>query len=163
MVLMLTAEYFKERRLERGLSVEEVARRLGCKRLHKAVRRVKAFEEAGYVRAALLGRLATVLGIDETTLNRLAFDDYRYWFALMNFPVVPCLLRRQARRGGAVRLPKRLKTNEAREKFAADYARRHRTDVCLTVSARVDIWFSKDGTIREIVEEIPDDTGEDAR
>ena len=81
----------------------------------------------------------------------------------MNFPVVPCLLRRQARRGGAVRLPKRLKTNEAREKFAADYARRHRTDVCLTASARVEIWFAKDGTIREIVEEVPDDTGEDAR
>ena len=47
MVLMLTAEYFKERRLERGLSVEEVARKLGCKRLRKAVRRVMAFRQAG--------------------------------------------------------------------------------------------------------------------
>ena len=102
MVLMLTAEYFKERRLERGLSVEEVAERLGCKRLRKAVRRVKAFEDAGYVRAALLGRLATVLGIDETTLNRLAFDDYRYWFRAHELPrrPVPSPASGSSRRGG---------------------------------------------------------------
>lgn len=157
MVRMHLAKYFRQRRLEMGLSVAEVVRRLGYTNVSKGIRRIEAFEEAGYVDSTLLTRLAAVLEIDKKTLNRLAYKDYRDWFAIVNPPVAPCLFRRVLFGGGVVHLPRQLKSNEAREQFAADFARRCDMDVCLMLSPRVKIWFTHDGSLLEIIEEVPGD------
>jgi transcriptional regulator with XRE-family HTH domain len=157
MVRMHLATYFRQRRLEMGWSVAEVVRRLGYKNISKGMRRVAAFEQAGYIDSALLTKLAAVLEIDRKTLNRLAYQDYRYWFAVVNPPITPCVFRRILFGGGVVYLPSELKTHEAREQFAADFARRCNTDVCLMISPRVKIWFAHDGSLLEIVEEVPHD------
>jgi transcriptional regulator with XRE-family HTH domain len=59
----------------RGLSFEEVARRLRYRDLRKGVRRLKTVEATGQVKNDLLLRLLEVLGIDladfEDILDRL--------------------------------------------------------------------------------------------
>ena len=160
MVRMYTAEYFKRRRRKMRLSFVEVAGRLDCGNVPEAIRRIKVFERAGHADPAFLTGLATVLGIDERTQNRLAFDDYCSWFDLANMPIAPRLFRRASPDDETIPVPTRLKTDEARERFAADFARKCGTDVCLMLSARVRIWFAGDGSLSGIVEEVPDDIGE---
>ena len=157
MVRMHLAEYFKQKRLEMGLSVADVVKMLGYKNISKGMRRINAFEEAGFIHAVLLAKLAKVLGIDDRTVNLIVFKDYKSWLVLMNMPIVPRLFRRALYGGGVVEVPRRFQSAETSERYASHFAMRCGTDVCLMMCPRVKLWFGSDGSLLEIIEEVPDD------
>ena len=130
---------------------------VGYTNISKGIRRVEYFERSGYAHPDLLTKLAAVYGIDEATVQRLYYEDYRDWFAAMNKPIEPCMVRRMLFGGGVRRIPKELKTVEEMEKYAADFAKKCGMDVCLILSHRIKIWFSKDGSVHEIIEAAPGD------
>jgi len=148
-------EHFKKRRLEKGLSLPQIARMAGYTNIAKGIRRIEAFEQSGYVYPDLVTKLATALDIDAATVQRLYYEDYREWFAVMNKPVEPCMVRRMLLGGGVRRIPKELTTVEEMEDYAADFAKKCGMDVCLIFSPRIKIWFSKDGSVQEIIEAVP--------
>ena len=59
--------------------------------------------------------------------------------------------------GGGVRAAARetRRSVQATEKYASDFARKCGTDVCLIVSRRMRVWFDKDGSLKEVIEEVP--------
>ena len=99
------AEYCQKKRLEKGLSLAQVAKMVGYTNIAKGIRRVEYFERSGYAHPDLLAKLAAAYAIDEATVQRLYYEDYRDWFAAMNKPVEPCLVRRMLFGGGVRRIP----------------------------------------------------------
>jgi len=149
------AEHFKQRRMEKGLRLADIAQMVGYTNISRGVRRIEAFERSGRVHPELLAKLVKAVDIDQATVNRLAYADYQNWFAAVSKPGTPYMVRRILFGGGVRRLPAKLKTTEAMEKYAANFARKCGTDVCLIVSLRIKVWFSKDGSLKEVVEKVP--------
>ena len=116
-------EHFQKRRLERGLTVPQLARMIGYKNVCRGVRRINVFEQTGHAHPDLVTKLANALDVDQATVTRLAYDDYRDWIAATNKPVPPYLVRRLLYGGGVRRLPRHLHSAEAAEKYAADFAK----------------------------------------
>jgi hypothetical protein len=135
------------------VSLARLARTVGYANVSKGFRKIDAFERTGRCHPVLFARLSAALGIDETTRSRLAYEDYKDWLAApANLPT-PYLLRSPIR--GCIGLPEELTTVEEMERYAADHARRHRTDVCLVLGRRIWVRFAKDGSLKEVVEAVP--------
>jgi hypothetical protein len=147
------AKHFRKRRVEMRLSLAQLARMLGYVNISKGYRKIDAFERTGRCHPVLFGKLTAALGIDETTRRRLAYEDYKEWLAALANPPTPYLLRSPIR--GCIGLPEELTTVEEMERYAADHARRHRTDVWLVLGRRIRVRFAKDGSLKEVVEAQP--------
>jgi len=148
-------DYFKRRRLERGLTVPQLARMIGYQNVSRGIRRIMAFEETGHAHPKLLMKLTNALDIDQATVARLAYADWCERFKAMNQPIEPYLVRRLLYGGGTRLVPRHLHSTEAIERYAAHFAKRCGTEVCLILSQRVRMWFNPDGTLKEVIEQVP--------
>lgn len=150
------AEHFGKRRRERELKLVQVARMVGYSNVAKGIRRIEAFEQKGRITPDLLTKLAAALEIDQSTVNHLSYADYREWLSRINKPIRPYLIRRLLFRRGPRAVPERITSVEGMEQYAIRLAKRWQMDMCLVMSHRVRIWFSSDGSIGEVIEEVPD-------
>jgi hypothetical protein len=148
------AEHFRKRRLEMRLSLAGLARTVGYANVTKGVRRIDAFERTGRCHPVLFAKLAAALQVDVRTRNRLAYADYRDWLASPANPPTPYMLQSPVR--GCIGVPEELKTVEEMERYAAGYARRHATDLCLVIDRRIRVMFAGDGSLKRITEAAPE-------
>jgi len=135
------------------LSLAQLARTLGYANVSKAFRKIDLFERTGQCHPVLFGRLSAALGIDERTRNLLAYEDYKDWLRTPANPPTPYLLRTGLR--GCIGLPQEVTTVAEMEAYAADYARQHRTAVCLVLDKRIHVRFGADGSLLDIGEALP--------
>jgi hypothetical protein len=147
------ANHYRNRRLGIHLSLTQLARMVGYKNVSKGYRRIDVFERTGACHPILFAKLTELLGIDERTRNRLEYEDYKEWLAMPANPPTPYLLRTGLR--GCLGLPEDATTVTEMERYAAGYARRHRTNVCLVLDNRIAVRFAPDGTLRDIIETQP--------
>ena len=149
------AEHLSRRRQEKGLSAAQLAKLLGYMNVARGIRRIETFEKTGDIHPTVLAKLAAALDVDRTTMNRLAYADYRDWFAAISKPIVPRVGRRILFGGGLRRLPKHVRSVAEMEQYAAEFARKCKMDVCLILNRRIKVWFSSDGSFKETIEEVP--------
>ncbi len=148
------SEHFKKRRLEKGLNEKALAKTVGYRNLFRGMRRIKTFEATGHAHAQLILKMATALDVDSVTVTRLAYEDYKDWFATVNQPVEPYLLRRVLFGGGMIKVPEHRRSAQAAQKFGSDFAKRHGIEVCVVLSRRLRVWFNVDGSLKEVIEEV---------
>jgi transcriptional regulator with XRE-family HTH domain len=67
--------FFRTARLERGLSLEQLAGTLGYRNARKTARRIGRFECDGIIKEELLARLAEALGIGWETVEGLLGEE----------------------------------------------------------------------------------------
>jgi transcriptional regulator with XRE-family HTH domain len=65
------ADHFKAQRLRRGLSLMQLAEKIGSDNVRKTAGKIGRFEGGGKVSEELLARLADALEIEATTLEEL--------------------------------------------------------------------------------------------
>jgi transcriptional regulator with XRE-family HTH domain len=159
--LVKTNSYFHARRIDRGLSLGQLARMVGYRNVSKGANRIARFERDGAINELLMLNLAEALEIDLPTVEDLMEQDrqehLRAWEAWANEPVPMCLIVKYLPAVyGTTQLPEGVKTPEEAEKYACDYARRNRRQVCLAVSRRLSIWINKEGEVEARTEAKPD-------
>lgn len=138
--------HFRQRRLELGLSLGQLAAQCGYSNLSKGANRISAFEQIGIAHADLLRKLAAALEIDSETVHHLSAEDYREWEQWVDAPVKPRLVVRiYACLYNPWPVPDRIKTQEEAEEYAAEIARTNRKKVALVWSRRLTIYFDEDG------------------
>jgi hypothetical protein len=153
------SNHFRERRLQLGLRHGEVARLMGYKSLVGACNKIVRFEKTGDIRTAMCRKLAAVLGIDETAIQRLVEEDWREyiaeWTAWANQPVKPEIIFR-AIPGVFVRhpLPEHLQTTEEMEQYTQKFAKMSNKKTWLVLSRRLMIYFNENG-IKSVQEAAP--------
>ena len=148
------AEYFAMQRKEKRLTLRRLARLVGYTNISKGIRRIGDFEETGYIAEDLLAKLAMALEIEQATVNRLYYEDYREWWSWVNAPIEPYLVLR-CLHGGPIVLPDYIQSVTAMEHYAVLLAMKRQGDVGLVLSRRMLFWFSADGSIREVKERVP--------
>jgi transcriptional regulator with XRE-family HTH domain len=149
------SEHFRKRRVERGLREKDLAKLAGYRNVFCGIRRIKAFEETGRIHSELLVKLAEVLEVEPRTVTQLAYQDWCEWFQTVNQPIGPYLLRRVLFGGGMLKVPEHWRSAQGAQKFASDFAKRHKIEVCLVLSQRIRVWFASDGSLKEVIEEVP--------
>ena len=147
------ANHYKKRRLEMHLSLTELARLVGYANVSKGYRRIDTFERTGCCHPVLFAKLTAALGISEAEVKAAEHADYVDWLRAPANPPTPYLLRSPIR--GCIGLPKEVATVEEMEEYAADYARQHRTPVCLVLNKRIYVRFAENGALKEVVEAQP--------
>jgi len=147
------SRYCQKKRIKMHLSLTQLARMVGYANVSKGYRRIDLWERTGACHPILFAKLTATLGIDEKMRNRLEYEDYKDWLATPANPPTPHWLRSPIR--GCIGVPEG--TVEEMERYAADYARRHRTNVCLVLDKRIAVRFTEDGSLRDIVEAQPPD------
>ena len=147
------AKYFRKRRSEMGLSLVQLAKKVGYGNVSKGYRKIDAFERTGRCHPVLFSKLMEALQIGERLLAQAAYTDYRDWLAAPANPPTPYLLRSPIR--GCLGLPDDLTTVEEMERYAADQARRHGTSVTLVLDNRIRVRFGKDGSLEHVTEATP--------
>jgi transcriptional regulator with XRE-family HTH domain len=152
--------YFREQRLQQGLSLGALARLVGYRNVSKGANKIVRFEREGVVTEELLASLAEALHIDLPTVERLIDQDrseyLRAWEAWVSQPVpmeliakiIPAIYAR-------VPLPETVTTPEQAESFACTYAKDHRRQVCLVVSRRLSVWIDNEGRVYASTEARP--------
>jgi len=155
------SKFFRQRRLDLGLRLPDVARRCGYQNLSKGSNKIDRFENTGEVHPALYVKLVAALGIDQETCDRLNEEDRRQarreWLEYINEPVEPTLVFRAL--PGAYfgkDLPEGCDTIEEMEAFASDFARRSGKLVWLMVSRKLTIRFGTAGEKISVEEATPD-------
>ena len=149
------SEHFKKRRLEKGLSEKDLAKVVGYKNLFRGMRRIRTFEATGNAHSELVVNMAKALDVDQATVTRLAYEDWCEWFKTVNQPVEPYLLRRVLFGGGMLKIPEHRRSAQAAQKFGSDFAKKHGIEVCVVLSRRLRVWFNVDGSLKEVIEEVP--------
>jgi hypothetical protein len=147
------AQYFQKKRGEMHLSLTQLARIVGYMNVSKGYRKIDDFERTGRCHPELFAKLSVALGIDERTRNRLAYEDYKDWLRTPANPPTPYMIRAGLR--GCIGVPEELMTVDEMEQYAADYARRHGTTVCLVLDKRIYVRFGADGSLLDIGEALP--------
>ena len=147
------AKYFRKRRSEMGLSLVQLAKKVGYANVSKGYRKIDQFERTGRCHSVLFGKLMEALQIDERLLAQAAYTDYRDWLAAPANPPAPYLLRSPIR--GCLGVPEELKTVAEMEQYAADHAKRHGTPVTLVLDNRIRMRFAKDGSLEQVTEATP--------
>jgi len=157
------SSYFPRTPLALGLRPGDVVRRMGYKSIAGTANKIIRFEETGDVLADLFTKLAIALGIGQPTIDGLVEEDRRKylqeWNAWANEPVEPKIIFR-AIPGVFLGhpIPEDLKTPEEMEQYAADFAKRTHAKTWLVLSRRLRIYFTEDGTKREVQEAAPGQT-----
>jgi len=152
--------YFRQRRLQLGLRPGDVARLMGYRSIFGTANKIVTFEEKGDIRAEVLKKLAVALDIDETTIQRLIEQDHREfvqrWNDWADEPITPHLVVRVI--PGAYfeeGIAEGVRTPEAMEEYAADYAKRMHKKVWLVLSRRRTVHFDEDGLKKHVQEAVP--------
>jgi hypothetical protein len=150
------SRYFKQRRLEMGLTGGKLAGMIGYKNVGKGANRIHSFEESGELHRDLLLKLVEALDIDQDTLERLLDADYKAWSAWADEPIEPQLvLRAMACIYPYLHIPERLKTLDDLKRYAAAVARKYRKQVALIASRRQTFLFNEQGKIDRVIKASP--------
>jgi len=154
------AAHFRQIRLLKGLKLGQLARLVGYANISKGANRINAFEHSGIVHQELLSKLAEVLGIDHQTVEKLAEDDRRQffaeWNAWANEPIKPYLvIRLMAAIYCPHELPEEIQSVEEAEEYAQSVARKWNKRCCLVLSRRISVWIAADGSIEGVTEAVP--------
>ena len=150
------SRYFKKIGKEKGLRLGEVARTLGYRNVSKGARRVDTFETTGDIKEHLFKKLAAVLEIDEKTVNGLLQEDLADWLKWANEPIKPYLVvRLMPAFYTQGELPDEVRSVEDAERYAGEFAKERRLQVCLVLSRRVSVYFDDDGSFRYASEAVP--------
>src|SRR4051812_7321926 len=90
------ARHFQQARLDRCLSLGQVARLAGYKNVSGGCNRLCHFERTGSINRQLLRQLAAILEIDEATIKEMADRDQGEfldaWARWVNEPIQPYLV-----------------------------------------------------------------------
>ena len=152
--------YFRQQRLQLGLRRGDVAQMMGYKSIIGTANKIVRFEKTGDIPADLFRKLATVLGIDEPTIQRLMEEDWcefiERWNEWANQPVKPHLVIR-AIPGVFIQqpLPSGMKLPDEMEQYAVEWARERHMKVWLVISRRRSIFFDEDGVKKADQEAAP--------
>jgi hypothetical protein len=142
------SDHLRSQRLAPGISLGELARRIGYSNVAKGARRIETFENRGIAKPKDLPlRIAEALGVNDDELRQIAWLDYLAWHRWLNEPVpmklvvrmMPAIYCREC-------LPEEI-TPEQAEKFAARVAKERRRQVCLVVSRRLSVYFDQQGEV----------------
>src|SRR4051794_40749808 len=87
-------DLFHARRVERGVTVGQLARQVGYRNVSKGCNRLRTFEVGGEVAPDLLSKLATALEVNPGEIRLAIGEDYREWLDWANEPVRPHLVLR---------------------------------------------------------------------
>jgi hypothetical protein len=152
--------YFRARRLELGLSLGEVARRLGYSNITKGARRIQQLEDVGECTRDLLDRLLGVLGVDRSVAKELLGRDraeyFRAWEEWVSEPVpIRMVIRWIPGVLGTRPLPTAVTTPEQAVAYAQDFARTHRTKVFVELSRRTTVTIDEHGEVTGRLEATP--------
>lgn len=152
---------FRARRLELGLSLGEVARRLGYTNLTKGARRIQQLEDVGECTRDLLDRLLAILGVDVSVVQELvARDRATYvseWEQWVNEPVpMKLVVRYIPGVFGERMLPPEIMTPDEAVAHGQQEARRMHAKVFLELSRRVTITIDEHGTVTGRIEATSD-------
>jgi len=160
--------YFQQRRLVLGLRPGEVVRRMGYKSIVGTTNKVVLFEERGDIRPDLFDKLKAAFEIDDATVVRLIEEDRREfverWNQWANQPIEPHLVVRaipgvymeqEIPHSLSSEIAEGVKTPEAMEQYAADFAKQFGKKVWLVLSRRLTIFFDENGTKRQVIEAAP--------
>lgn len=143
-------EYIRQVRLSKGLSLRQLAEKIGYRNLNRGIRRINKLEQNGILPApSVLGRLVKVLGISHFALKcRLTLsDDAR---AGLDFCRPPFLFREGKDPGclGCIEFPpKTVKTREQAEVYASQKGRRLGCEIWLVADAYTLIRFDENGVL----------------
>lgn len=145
-------DFFHHRRIERGLSLGQLARLVRYRNTNKGTRRILRFERDGTIQPDLLVKVAEALGIDWGIVEELADKDrqerLREWEAWADEPIpMYMIVRYLAAVYGRKSLPDEIRTPDEAERYACGYAREHRWRVCLVLSRRQSVWISAHGEV----------------
>lgn len=156
--------FFRNRRIEKGLSLGQLARLARYKNTNKGVRRILHFEHYGTITDGLLVTLAEALEIDWNVVEELAEQDWqerrRAWESWASEPIpMYMVVRYMAAIYGQHVVPNDIQTADEAEEYACDYARQHRWRVCLVLSRRRCVWISASGEVERREEAGPDQLG----
>jgi len=145
-------EFFKNRRLEKGLGFGHLARTVGYRNVTKGARKIQLLEQRGIIREDLLLKLVEVLGIDPSIVLDLAEKDrqefVREWEAWADQPVaMEAVIRVMAAVYSTHTMPEEVKTQDEAEAYCSDLAKRLHKKVFLMVSRRLTINFDEQGVV----------------
>ena len=142
--------YFRQQRIRLGLRHGDVARLMGYRSIVGAANKIACFEERGDVRADFFQKLAAALDIDEPTIQRLIEQDRRefveQWNKWADEPITPHLVFRAI--PGVYfeeEIAEGVRTAEAMERYAAEFAQDHHMKVWLVLTRRRTIYFNEGG------------------
>ena len=145
---MHLANYLREQRQRQGISLGELARRIGYRNVSKGCRRLDQYERTGVTTRPDLPQLvALALGVSDDVARQLAWLDYADWQASLNEPVPMRMIVRWMP-GIYVEecLPDDVDQVSA-ERLASGLAIEQHRQVCLVVSRRLSIWFDERGAV----------------
>ena len=155
------SRHFRQRRLDLGLRLPDVARRCGYQNIAKGCNRIDRFEKSGEIHPQLYIKLAAALEIDPATCDRLNELDKQQarkeWLEFINEPIEPHIVFRAI--PGVFfgkDLPDNCATVEEMEAFASEFARKYHKMVWLILSRKLTIRYNDDGTKRSVDEATPD-------
>ena len=155
------SRHFRQRRLDLGLRLPDVARRCGYRNLAKGCNRIDRFENTGEVHLQLYPKLVVALGIDGEVCDRLNEQDRqqarRDWLEYLATPIKPHLVFRAI--PGVFfgkDIPEDCTTIDEMEAFVADFIRRSHKETWLVVNRKLTIRFARDGSKISVDEATPD-------
>jgi hypothetical protein len=125
------SEFFRQRRLETGLTLCQAARHLAYKNLSRGCNRIQVFELGGKVHSKLLSNLAEMLEITPEDIRQRVSEDHQDWLAWADEPVRPHLvIRYLAAVYKTIALPDDALDPDAAEASEAQLAMQRKFQVC---------------------------------
>ena len=150
-------KFFRARRVEKGISLRQLAALAGYQNLNKGSNRIQKFEAGGKVAPDLFAKLAAILEVNPDEVRRSLAEDYKEWLAWANVPIRPYLVTRlMACVYQRLQLPDDALSFDEAKDYAARLARESKKMVWLVVSRRVSIRFDVTGKEDLPVEATPD-------
>jgi hypothetical protein len=152
--------FIKAERLKQGLTLGRLARLAGYRNINKGARRIACLERTGKATPDLLVKVVEALGLNWTTVERLAEEDWqerlRAWEGWVSEPApMHLVVRLMAAIYVRKSLPAEVTTQEQAEAWACGYARQHRWRVCLVLSRRLSVWIDAEGQVEARTEARP--------
>ncbi len=150
---------FRQRRIDLGLSVEDLAQRCRLKNKAKVSETIQKFESIkkfdkrrGEIPIEFLKRLAKVLEITDEEFSQCLETDRREWEKWASRPVEPYLIVRLMPAVYVCKsIPAELHSDrDAMERSASEFAKNHHFKVCLVLDRRTCVWFDRKGDIYEV-------------
>jgi transcriptional regulator with XRE-family HTH domain len=155
-------EMFRRTRVERGLSLRQLALLVGYRNTNKGIRRLTAIEKGDLSpNRDLYDRIASALELDLDLLKATVVrdrDEYlENWNRWADEPIKPYLfLRLQSCIYVRREIPEELADLEQVELWASGVARKNHWRACLVWTRRLSVWFDADGGIEARTEATPD-------
>jgi hypothetical protein len=154
-------QFFVSRRLEKSLTLGQLARMVGYRNLSKGANRIQRFERGGTIPNELLGKLMVALQIEAATAQQLAEKDrqeyLKDWEAWVSETVpIQVVMRFMPAIYSQVSLPPGVTTADEAVAFGQDVARLRRRRVFVHLSRRKTVYIDEEGKITGTEEATPE-------